>query len=54
VVSFTPQLLYLWGKSHQYHWIGGWVGITDSLDAVAKRKFSGPAETLTLVIKPIA
>jgi hypothetical protein len=28
-----------WGKSPQYHWIGGWVGPRAGLDSVEKRKF---------------
>jgi hypothetical protein len=31
-------LLYSQGKSLLYHWIGGWVGLRASVDAVAKRK----------------
>jgi hypothetical protein len=38
VVSFTPWLLYPWGKSHRYHWIGGWVGHRTSLDDEKRRK----------------
>jgi hypothetical protein len=33
VVSFTPQLLYLWGKSPSTHWIGGWVDPRAGLDS---------------------
>jgi hypothetical protein len=34
VVSFIPQLLCLWGKSHGTHWIGGW-SLSAGLDVVA-------------------
>jgi hypothetical protein len=27
-----PAALYPHGKDPRYHWIGGWVGLTDSLD----------------------
>jgi hypothetical protein len=39
VVSFTPLLLYPWGKNHGTHWTGGWVGPRAGLDHVVKRKF---------------
>jgi hypothetical protein len=35
LVSFIPRPLYPQGKTH---WIGGWVGPRDGLDAVVKRK----------------
>jgi hypothetical protein len=37
VVSFTPRPLYPQGKGSCTHWIGGWVGPSDVLDAVVKR-----------------
>lgn len=35
VVRFTPQLLYSWGSTC---WMWGWVGPTDGLDVLEKRK----------------
>jgi len=38
MVSFTPQLLYLWERAPGTHWIGGWVGPRAVLDVMVKRK----------------
>jgi hypothetical protein len=37
VVSFTPQPLYLQGKTPGTHWIEGWMSPIAVLDAVVKR-----------------
>jgi len=53
VVSFTPLPLYLWGKNHGTHRIGGWVGPRAGLDAVAKRKIPSPAENRTPTVPSV-
>jgi hypothetical protein len=40
VVNLTPRLLNPRGKSPSIRWIGGWMGLRASLDAVDKRKIS--------------
>jgi hypothetical protein len=40
VVSFTLQLLYPREKAPGNHWIGDWVELRTSLNAVQKRKIS--------------
>jgi hypothetical protein len=56
-VSFTTRPLYPQGKSHWYHWIGGWVGPRAVLDAVVKRKIPSPSQESnprTLIVQPVA
>jgi hypothetical protein len=42
VVSFTHQQLYPQERDPGTHWIGGWVGPRDVLEAVVKRKIPSP------------
>jgi hypothetical protein len=47
---FTPR-----DRAPSTHWIGGWVDLKASLDAVECRKKSvAPARSLTLVTQPVA
>jgi hypothetical protein len=46
VVSIMPQELYLWGKSPDINWVGGWMVPRANLDAVEKRKISCPYQKL--------
>jgi hypothetical protein len=42
VFSFTPRPLNPRGRAPSIHCIGGWVGLTTSLDAVVRRKIPSP------------
>jgi len=55
VVSFKSPPLYPRGKNPSIHWIGGWVGHTMGVDAVAKRKnfFSAPVGNGTTEVQPL-
>jgi len=53
-VSFTLGRFTPVGGSPGTHWIGGWVGPTSGLDAVAKRKKNLHLQGITPVIHPVA
>jgi hypothetical protein len=50
----SPQSLYHWGKSPQYHQIGGPVGPKPILDALEKRKISFPCSAEPCFISCVA
>jgi len=52
VVSFALLPLYHRGKNPGTQWIGGWVGTTAGLDAVAKR--SNTHVNQTPIVQPVA
>jgi hypothetical protein len=52
-----PRLLYPRERSHDTHWIGGWVGPRAVLDAVVKRKIPSPrreSNTRIPIVQPVA
>jgi hypothetical protein len=49
-----PDALPLGKELPGSHWIGGWVGPIDGLDAVKKRKISAPARNQILAVQPVA